>query len=349
MVQDNFLWGLKIADGMTMELTSQMAVIASGVAVICFICNLSYNYLYHGMSQLANPDETKFPDLMEIARCLALFFCLTLYVPIAKTIVGTLEVINEATSLTSNRAEEFAQYMERASSEQSDMIINYEKNALESGIASGEDPDGAKQKEVDNMKQDNETSGIVSGFNKLSQLLNPGNMVCMGLHALSSLIVGVVQVIILGIGVVIVKILVILGPFVFAFSMLPVFEKQLAKWFGTLCSVGMVFTVINILNQIMWFALKGVFSTGDFDTLDLATKQVQYLGLDLAMIGSYCSCFWLASIIVGHSDAGKIITKTVSTLASAATLAIGGAAVAKGVTGVGAAASVGRSIIDDAQ
>lgn len=347
MVQDNILWGLKIADGMTMELVSQMTVIASGVAVICFICNLSYNYLYHGVSQLVNPDESKFPDIMEIARCLALFFCITLYAPIAKTIVGTLEVINEATSLTADRSEEFAQYMARSSADQSEMISDFQENSLEAGIASGDDTNGAMQKEVDNLSQDNEVSGEVSSLEKISQLLNPGNMVCMGLHALSSVIAGIIQIVILGIGVVIIKLLVILGPFVFAFSMLPVFDRQLAKWFGTLCSVGMVFSVINILNQIMWFAFKAVFSTGDFDSLDLATKQVQYLGLDVAMIGSYCSCFWLASIIVGHGDAGKIITKTVSTLTSAATLAIGGAAIAKGATSVGAAASLGKSIIDE--
>ena len=51
-----------------MELVSQMTVIAFGVGVICFICNLAYNYLYHGASQLLSPNEDKFPDMMEIAR-----------------------------------------------------------------------------------------------------------------------------------------------------------------------------------------------------------------------------------------------------------------------------------------
>ena len=61
MNQDNFLWGLQITDGLTMELVSQMTVIAFGVGVICFICNLAYNYLYHGASQLLSPNElTKF-------------------------------------------------------------------------------------------------------------------------------------------------------------------------------------------------------------------------------------------------------------------------------------------------
>lgn len=41
MNQDNFLWGLQITDGLTMELVSQMTVIAFGVGVICFICNLA--------------------------------------------------------------------------------------------------------------------------------------------------------------------------------------------------------------------------------------------------------------------------------------------------------------------
>lgn len=69
--QDTFLWGLQINDSLTTELTAQMTVIALGVAVICFICNIAYNYLYHGVSQLLTSDENKFPDLMEIARCFA--------------------------------------------------------------------------------------------------------------------------------------------------------------------------------------------------------------------------------------------------------------------------------------
>lgn len=349
MAQDSFLWGLEISDSLTMELTSQMTVIALGVAVICFICNIAYNYLYHGFSQLLTPDENKFPDMMEIARCFALIFCLSLYVPIAKTVVGTMEVINEATSLSTDRAQQFAKYVKRSSTEQGDMIFDYQENSLKAGISAGEDSDGGMNKELDNLKQDNKVSGIASGIEKLTQILNPGNYVALAIHAVSALLIGIVQVTILGIGIVIVKVLVILGPFAFAFSILPVFQKQLSVWFGTLVSVGFVFTVINILNQIMWFTFKGIFETGNFDLMDQATKQLQYLGLDLAMIGAYCSCFWLASKIVGHGDAGKIISKTVAILTTAATMVVGGAAMAKGAANVGAAASVGRGIINDEQ
>lgn len=349
MAQDSFLWGLEITDSLTMELTSQMTVIALGVSVICLICNIAYNYLYHGFSQLLTPDENKFPDLMEIARCFALIFCLSLYVPIAKTVVGTLDVINEATSISPDRAQQFEQYMKKASTEQGDMVVDFQENSLKAGITTGEDTDGAMKKEVDNMKQDNEVSGVASGIDKLTQILNPGNFAALAIHATSTLLIGIVQVVVLGIGIVIVKVLVILGPFAFAFSILPVFQKQLSVWFGTLVSVGFVFTVINILNHIMWFSFKAIFETGDFDFVDQSTKQLQYLGLDVAMIGSYCSCFWLASKIVGHGDAGKIISKTVAILTTAATMVVGGAAVAKGAANVGAAASVGKSIINDEQ
>ena len=300
MNQDNFLWGLQITDGLTMELVSQMTVIAFGVGVICFICNLAYNYLYHGASQLLSPNEDKFPDMMEIARCLVLFFCLSIYTPIAQTIVGTMEVINEATSLTSERAQEFAQFMAQSAIEQGEMIAEYDKH-----------------------------------------------LATLVLHGISALLVGIIQVVILGIGVVIVKLLVILGPFVFAVSMLPVFQKQLSIWFGTLCSACMVFTVINILNQIIWQTFKAIY-TESADMVDAATQQIQYLGMDLALIGAYCSCFWLSSKIVGHSDAGKIISKTVSIVTTAATIALmGGAAAGGKLTNVGGAASIGASFIND--
>lgn len=346
---EHFLWGLKIADGLTMELTAQMVVIAFGVAVICFVCNLAYNYLTHGASQLLTSNEDKFPDLMEIARCVVLFFCLTLYSPIARTIVGTLEVINEATSLTSERAQEFADLMNRQSEEQADLLLNYEESAIKSAIEQGEDGEGANEKELQHKSEENETTGLRATVEKIVQILHPSTFIATIIHSIAALFIAAIQIIILGIGVVILKILVILGPFVFAVSMLPLFQKQLSIWFGAICSVGMVFTVINILNHIMWSVFKNIYDAGTLDAVDIATRSSQYLALDLALIGAYCSCFWLAGKIVGHGDSGRIISKTVSIVTTAATVAIAGGAMAAGkaATNVGAAASAGKSIISD--
>lgn len=296
---------------------------------------------------MLSPNEDKFPDMMEIARCLVLFFCLSMYTPIARTIVGTMEVINEATSLTSDRAQEFAQFMAESATVQGEMVAEYDKHSLQSEISDEEDTTGAMQRELDKKAGGDEMTGVRSSVEKIVQLLNPANLATLVLHGIAALLVGIIQVIILGIGVVIVKILVILGPFVFAVSMLPVFQKQLSVWFGTLCSSCMVFTIINILNQIMWQTSKNIY-TESADVVDAATQQIQYLGMDLALIGAYCSCFWLSSKIVGHSDAGKIISKAVSIVTTAATIALmGGTAAGSKLTNVGGAASIGESIIND--
>lgn len=346
-MEDFFLWGLEINDTLTQELVSKISVIAAGVGIICFICNLAYNYLSHGASQLLTPNEDKFPDLQEIARCIALLFCLSLYSPIAKTVVGTLEVINEATSMTSDRSLEFAEYVSKASSEQGEMLTEYQKTALEEGVAAKDENSEAMSKELDNMSQDNRIEETEAGISQITEYLNPANWASASIHAIVALLAGIIQVVILGIAVVSLKVLVILGPLVFAFSILPVFQRQLANWFGTVCSLGIVFTVINILNQIMWYSLKGIFTSGS-DMVDAATKQIQYLGLDIAIIGAYCSCFWLASKIVGHNDAGRIISKTVSVVTSAAALMmLGGAAGAKAANSIRAAASTGKSMIDE--
>ena len=284
--QDAFLWGLKISDTLTMELASQMTIIALGVGVICFICNISYNYFVHGVSQLLSPDENKFPDLMEIARCLALFFCLSLYMPIAKTVVGTFEVINQETSLTNSQAGEFSKYVQKSSSEQGEMLSNYQGHSISSNIKAGDDPDGALKKEEENMEQGNEPDGDTSILKSISMMLNPSNYMALGVHAVFSLLVGIIQAVIMAVGVVIVKILVILGPFAFAFSMLPVFKNQLSTWFGTLCSVCMVFTVINILNRIMIQSFTSIFDSSTFNMADEATKQIQYLAMDISILGA---------------------------------------------------------------
>nr|WP_257220385.1 hypothetical protein [Phocaeicola dorei] len=48
-----------------------------------------------------------------------------------------MEVINEATSLTSERAQEFAQFMAQSATEQGEMIVEYDKHSLQSEVAAG--------------------------------------------------------------------------------------------------------------------------------------------------------------------------------------------------------------------
>jgi uncharacterized membrane protein len=346
MNPEDFLWGLKIADTFTMSLVSKMSAIALGVALICFICNLAYNYLTHGAGMLLSSSEDKFPDLMEIARCMMLMFCLTLYTPIAKTVVGTLEVINKATSLTATTANSFEEYFSEYAENQKENLGKFEERGLENEIAEGSSIAPAANKEL-SLKQgdDGGDTGMIENIGRIARLLSPSTLIATTIHSLFSLLVGIIQLVVLSIAVLIIKLLVILGPFVFAVSILPVFQKQLSVWFGTVCSVGMSFTVINILNHVMAEFFQTISNAGFIPLM----VESQMLVLDIAMVGAYCSVFWLSGKIVGHGDAGRIISKAMSVLTTAATVAIAGATMggSAAASGVAKAASSGKSLIDD--
>ena len=89
------------------------------------------------------------------------------------------------------------------------MIAEYETNSLEAEVAAGEDTTGAMQHELDKKAEEDETTGLRASIEKLVNILNPANLVALVLHAAAALVVGIIQIIILGLGVVIVKILVI--------------------------------------------------------------------------------------------------------------------------------------------
>ena len=98
----------------------------------------------------------------------------------------------------------------------------------------------------------------------------------------------------------------------------------------------------------MWTLFKDMWN---FDLNNPAASTfgaAEMIPIDLAMIGCYCSVFWLSSKIVGHRDMGQLASKTMALLSSAAMIAAGGAAAAKGLGAagnVGQAASAGKSII----
>ncbi len=347
----DFLWGLKLADQLTMTLVSQVSTVAAGVALICFMCNYAWNYLYHGASQVFTSNEDKFPDMMELARCIVLFFCLTLYTPFVKTVVGTLEVVNRATAMTLDNRNEYMQLFIDHIEKQNEIIDGFDENALQHQIEEGGDlAPGAAMVKDEIQGVDGGSKSVIEMLGDVVGYLNPMKLVAMSIHGIFTLLFLVIALVVLGIAVVIMKILVILGPFVFAFSMLPCFEKQLSVWFGSLCSIGLVFTVINILDNIAYDLLLNMLTSSNI--VDTTVAPVQNLAVNMALVGAYCSVFWLGSRIVGSADAGKIISKTMAVGTTAATFAIMGAAMtggntSKAVSGFSNAANAAKSIIEE--
>ena len=338
-----FAWNLTINDTLTTSLTAQIITIALLVATICFLATLAYNYLKNGFEVFANSEKTSsFPDKMDIARTIVIFLMIVMYLPIAKTIVGTIETINSATASSSTLAKQTEKLLEAKATERTAMVnIDSLSNLRQEKDLTMYLKDENKQKQEDAGSYD---KSMTKSLSDIATILNPSNLLSMGIHALTTMIVGIIRIIILGISVVIVKVLVILGPLALAFSILPVFKKQIEIWFSTLVTTGMVFTTINILDAIintMWVALinpQAKMLSGDV-TADMI------LALDLVIIILYTSSFWLTSKIVGKGDAGRIISKMVGTAAALTGLAISGGASA-GASNVSNVAQAGKSIIE---
>ena len=88
--------------------------------------------------------------------------------------------------------------------------------------------------------------------------------------------------------------------------------------------------------------------TESADMVDAATQQIQYLGMDLALIGAYCSCFWLSSKIRRTQRCRENhFENRVNRHHGGHHRLMGGAAAGGKLTNVGGAASIGASFIND--
>ncbi|TYK32831.1 hypothetical protein [Bacteroides pyogenes] len=333
-----YIQGLSISDQFTMSMMPKVMTVSLAVASICFIINISYNYLSSGASKFLADGEGHFPDYVEIARCLVVCICISIYPAISKTLVGTFSAVAESTEMSvDNRASlerDMAIYFE----EQSKRLSNAEKTALESKAKGGEDAIAA-EKVLDEKKK--EALDVVKEGENLQRpepslidfLSNPATWIPGILHSIVLLLLTIVDYVLRFFNGFILKLLVIFGPLAFAFSILPVFKKQLSVWFSALCGCCVVFIVLNVLDGLSAGVYKYILYESPHSFSD-TTLSLEMLAIDLALLGAYCSCFWIAGKIVGGGDAGKIISRVSSILTSFATMVIAGKAVgAKAVGG----------------
>lgn len=361
-----FAWNLDINDSLTSTLTGQVIGVALFVAGICAIVSVAYNFLSSGFGKLVGGDGENFPNYQELARTFVLIVCISAYMPIAQIIVGTIETVNSMTAVKS---------MENLS-----RFYNMQQTNLVPDIQDGEVvTEGAEQgktffgkakdfisEAVESGKEvlDDATGGIgslVTNLANLTTILNPVNLGPLLIHIVAVFVSSIVKIVVTGIAVMMTKILIILGPLAFAFSILPCFRKQLEQWFSTLVTTGMTLTTINILDAIINSVTGHLFAnTLNADVMFeniMGGQSIQIVAFDLVIIILYCSAFWLTSKIVGKGDAGRVLSKAVTLATTMAGIAITGAVAAgtggtggtamAGSSSVSGAANAGKSIIDD--
>lgn len=320
---------------------------------IFYFINLGYNYISSSIGQLSGKKDEGFFKLNELIRTVVLLICISFYAQIARVITEGVDFMNSFTAPASKQSE----WLDKQAKEYKKMdnlnIKTLKIKALEDKLkdpeATENQKDFAKKQlaELEAETQEDEQSGGFFGiFEKIYAFVRYLPM--LFIHGVTGLILGIIRIIILLMAVVVFKVLLILGPLAFAFSILPPFRDKIDEWFGTLIGVGLVFTTINILDHLVYEIFFQMVEQGYMaGAYDLAM-----LGFDITIIVCYILCFWLTSKWVGKGDAGRVLSKAVglTTMAVGAGLAKAGIS-AGGVGGgsgiVGNVASAGKDAIKD--
>jgi hypothetical protein len=343
---------LDVMDSLTTGLITKVTAVAASIAGICFVCSLAYNYFKSSFKSLFTQDTSEFPNYMEIGRGIVMIICIASYPAIAQIIATSVEFFNSKTT-TSLAVEEQANNLKNAASKT--MAFTWEDNqkmALQK-TANGTAPSTKENQEYaqhatasptsDAADKDVNSQGIKETLSNIGTMLDPSNLISLGLNAVAHMIVGIIHILIAGFAVIMFKILLIVGPLAFAFSILPCFEKQLSMWFGTVLNVGFVFTTLNIMEHIMCGVYTYIYkSSATFEPGSI-------LVLDLVVIFSTCSCFWITSKFVGKGDGGRVLSKIISTAATAATMAVGAGAVGAAGGNLSSLTDVGSKLVNNSK
>jgi len=327
------LMQLNVMDGLTSSLIDKVAAVAAGIASICFVCSLAHNYFKSSFKALFTQDTSEFPNYMEIGRGVVMIVCIASYPAIAQVLGTSIEFFNSKTTSslaiteTANKAKsEITKSRSFTWEDTKNEAINAASNSTPTTQTEKDQKEYAQH--VLNKNEDAPSDQDVSSSGIKSSLLDIGaaidSLPDMIINAMAHIVVGLIHILVAAFAVIMFKMLLIIGPLAFAFSILPCFEKQLSHWFGTLLNVGFVFTTLNIMEHITCSIYTYIGGTSN-----TPGKAGDVLILDLVVIFSTCSCFWLTSKFVGKGDSGRVLSKIVQTAATAATLAVGASA-AKG-------------------
>lgn len=349
------LSNLEITDELTIKIIGVTCVIGASIAAICFVCSLGFNYVKSALKNLFNIEEPgEFPNYMEIARGFLFILMISVYPILAVGLAGTVEFFNKISSPVYENNRKMA---ELANSYSGMIRLSYDdaqKAALEAAKA-GKIGDSHDQEAAEYQLQQGGDADIEResapledvndeslSIRELLSLLNPSTWIALTFQAGFHLLLGIVRIVICTIAAILFKFFIIIGPLAIAFSILPVFEKQISIWFGTVLNTGFVFTTLNILDHISLGMFEYILEEG----ADGILFPNYVITFDIVLLVVYLSAFWLTSKYVGKGDAGRIMSKMVGIATAAAALMTGGASAAATGGNLANAVNAGKNTIE---
>lgn len=347
-----------IIDTTTKIVAGRVVMIAIIIAMMLFFLSLAYNYMSVAMKSLKDKSADFFVDYEEIARTGVLIGCLVIYVPLIQTVVEFGEFFNRLTSPSSRFTEQFdnmsREYLRNGAILQGNI-------GMAGWLAAANDPnikpevraEAKRQVELARIREEKIAKGEVDRgpeepsnkeFSWYDMLTSPAAWVQIVSHAIFMAAAQLVKMIVTALATGVLKVLIIIGPLAFAFSIIPAYKKQLEIWASTVLGTLFVFTTINILEHIQGAGMAHLYYN---------PGEVKFIGYNeataynIVTVILYTMSFWLTSKVIGKGDAGRVLSKTlgVAALAATAGMAGGAAAAAGGGSNAGSAAQAGANVI----
>lgn len=357
----DYAFNAKIIDSAMDSLISKYQLIASGLAITLFLITLAWNYGSTAIKNLKDKNAEFFVDYEDIARTLIILGVISIYSPIIGTLIGGIEQFNNLTKPSEAQAHYYGELTAQVAQGSTASVYDFEIKADEAKLAEpGLDQTtrsvveyhlnelNAKKNNLGSKLQPSSTGVKAENYSSLwdtvsSAISQPFKLLNDCLVWLSWLVVSLIRIIVTSITINVLKVLIVIGPLAFAFSILPLFKNQINIWFGTLLGTGLVFTTMNILDSILLAQLNH-FKTEDSSTI--VGDSTSILGMALTIIIMYLLSFWLTTKFVGKGDGGKAVGKAVGVaVAAGAMIASGGTAAPAVSNAMSSAAKTGSSII----
>jgi hypothetical protein len=300
---------------------SHLVPIAGGLAIVLFILSTAFNFFMNSIKSLKGGEGGSFFDFEEFVRTIIIVAIIFSYKPVISTVTDLVDTLTKMTYVQEKIIQDLQAYADNMVTEASnpDSVIKIPgDNTNSEGNSNGNSA----------LYDSNPKQREIGWFDKILGYIDPVTRINLLISSACAVILSIIRIIISAFMFVVYKVLICLGPFALAFSVLPMFRNQVDNWFGTLLGTGLVFVTLNILDVMFYEYVKNYITTANI--IDNRINFISNIAFNLAIVISYLCAFWLTSKMIGKGDSGKILSKGVSLATMAAMAALSGGASSAG-------------------
>lgn len=315
----------------------QVIKIAIAVAVVVFLLSFGFGYLSSGVGALLNREGAggggTFFKAENLFYSLFIFIIIAAYSSIAGVIDQSVNYINTLSEIPTADIQNLANNT-KYKDKKIEALIYYAKH--------GKDPvrkkaaihmlDQLGVNEDDFINNMNKTTSSEflseeSFMAKIAYFLDPRNLPTIIFGAMGKLIMGIVRGVVFMFTYFYFKLLLILGPLAFAFSINPKFKDLIYDWLGAVLSTGLVFTTMNLIDYFHSAVMQMRMAESNA-TQNIAVQSSAEILFNISFILLYASAFKITKTFVpgkglGAGLVGKAIGLGAAALSGAALMAGG--------------------------